>query len=101
MRGIKRTVRKNGPVLGHRDGIAGIRLLSYIEALLNIYLPSYRWILESNVPGLVSELRILSARSDVVLLDVTVNGDISDMSSPLSHAALVCRYVGGAWPSSL
>ena len=41
MRGIKRTARANGLILGHRRGVHGTSLLSYIDARRLIYLPSY------------------------------------------------------------
>jgi hypothetical protein len=99
MRGIKRTVRSNGPVLGHREGLAGHRLLPYVEARRRIYLPSFLWVLENKVPDLVDELRRLARQRDVVLLDYTTNGDVDDTSTPLSHAALVRRHLEGDWPT--
>jgi hypothetical protein len=98
MKGLKRTVRRNGAVLGHRDGLTGDRILSYVEARRHIYLPSYRWVLEHKVPDLIAELRMRAVSRDVVLLDYTTNGDVSDESSPLSHAALVKRWVEADWP---
>ncbi|MEC3892988.1 DUF6939 family protein [Nocardiopsis sp. LDBS1602] len=95
MRGLKRTVRRYGPVLGHRAGPRGDRLLPYEAARRLIYLPVYRWVLEHRVADLVERLR---AKEEVVLLDHTTNGDVSDPSSPLSHAALVRSYVEDAWP---
>ncbi len=47
MRGIKRTVRRFGPVRGHRDGLTSDRLLTYEEARRRIYLPAYLWVLEN------------------------------------------------------
>ena len=35
----------------------------------------------------------------VVLLDFTTNGDVEDLATPLSHAALVKRFVEGSWPA--
>ncbi|NKZ03247.1 DUF6939 family protein [Actinomadura latina] len=90
MKGIKRTVRRLGPPLGHRfEG----RLLGYEEARRLIYLPTYRWMLDHRAPALVAELRELSTKHTVVLLDYTVNGDVADLSKPLSHAALVVQHV--------
>lgn len=86
MAGIKRTVRKYGPVLGHRDGLHGERLLPYETARRLIYLPAYRWVLEHRAADLVERLRDLAGRQDVMLLDYTTNGDVTDPSSPLSHA---------------
>ena len=99
MKGIKRTVRRYGRVLGHREGLAGIRLLPYVEARRRIYLPAYLWVLEFKVPDLVDELRLLASERDVVLLDYTTNSDIGDTRTPLSHAALVKRDVEGQWPT--
>ncbi|WP_219464942.1 DUF6939 family protein [Nonomuraea rhizosphaerae] len=91
MKGIKRTVRRLGPPLGHRlDG----RLLGYEEARRALYLPAYRWMLDHRAADLVGELRDLAGRRTVVLLDYTTNGDVADLSAPLSHAALVARRVG-------
>jgi hypothetical protein len=97
MTGLKRTVRKYGPVLGHRAGLSGDRLLPYEEARRRIYLPAYRWVLEHRLADLVEELR--TAEGDVVLLDYTVNGDVADTSAPLSHAALVRLHAEQQWPA--
>ncbi|MDL4817979.1 hypothetical protein QP089_27285 [Actinomadura sp. OS1-43] len=97
MRGIKRTVRRYGPVRGHRAGLEGDELLPYGRARREIYLPAYRWVLENKVAHLVEELRRLG---EVVLLDYTVNGDVDDLSTPLSHAALVGRFAENRWPYS-
>ena len=57
MRNIKRTVRKYGKPLGHRKGINGTELLDYIEARKQIYIPSYRWVLENKVSDIISRLK--------------------------------------------
>jgi hypothetical protein len=97
MTGLKRTVRRFGPVLGHRAGLEGVDLLPYEEARRRVYLPTYRWVLENRVEAEVAELRALAAERDVVLLDYTTNGDVTDLSTPLSHAALVARHLEGGW----
>ncbi|WP_234348553.1 hypothetical protein [Kitasatospora sp. MY 5-36] len=96
MKGLKRTVRRFGPVQGHRTGLHGDRLLSYETARRRIYLPAYRWVLEHRAADLVERLR---EKDEVVLLDYTTNGDVADPSSPLSHAALVRLYAEGRWPA--
>jgi hypothetical protein len=98
MRGLKRTVREYGPVRGHRDGLDGDTLLPYETARRRIYLPAYRWVLENRTADLVDRLRAMAADGDVVLLDYTTNGDVTDPSTPLSHAALIAHYVRGHWP---
>lgn len=99
MAGLKRSVRRYGPVQGHRAGLRGQTLLDYETARRQIYVPSYRWMLEHRAPDLIDELRRLAGDRGVVLLDYTTNGDLADLSSPLSHAALVVRYVTDQWPS--
>ena len=87
MKGIKRTTRRLGPPLGHRlDG----RLLGYEEVRRLIYLPAYRWMLDHRVAG----LRELTSHQTVVLLDFTTNGDVADLSTPLSPPALVAQHIG-------
>ncbi|MGW6494060.1 DUF6939 family protein [Nonomuraea angiospora] len=98
MTGLKRTVRKHGPVRGHRDGLHGDRLLTYRTARRRIYLPAYRWVLEHKTGDLVERLRLLAAGREVVLLDYTTNGDVDDPATPLSHAALICLHLQGKWP---
>ncbi|MFI9365227.1 DUF6939 family protein [Kitasatospora sp. NPDC053057] len=96
MKGLKRTVRRYGPVQGHRTGLDGNRLLPYETARRRIYLPAYRWILEHRVADLVEQLR---NKDDVVLLDYTTNGDVADPTTPLSHAALIQLHIEGRWPA--
>ena len=90
MKGIKRTVRRLGPPRGHR--LNG-RLLGYEEARRLLYLPTYRWMLDNRTPDLIAELRELSGNRTVVLLDYTTNGDVADLSTPLSHAALIAQRI--------
>ncbi|HKN51271.1 MAG TPA: hypothetical protein VJX66_02155 [Amycolatopsis sp.] len=98
MSGLNRTVRRHGEVLGHRKGLVGTELLPYERARRQIYLPSYRWVLENCVADLVGELREITAERDLVLLDHTTNGEIADLSKPLSHAALIAWHLDGSWP---
>jgi len=101
MSGLKRTVRRFGPVLGHRDGLRGSGLLDYETARRRIYLPAYRWVLDNCVSDVLEELRELGAERPLVLLDYTTNGDVANLATPLSHAALVARYLTGRWDDSL
>jgi hypothetical protein len=90
MKGIKRTARPLSPPLGHR---LGGRLLGYEEARRLIYLPAYRWMLDYRAAGLLARLRELASQQTVILLDYTANGDVTDLSAPLSHAALVAQRI--------
>lgn len=96
MKNLKRTVRTYGNVLGHRQGINGERLLSYAEARKNIYLPTYLWVLTNCLQDLLAQLR--EQQQTVVLLDYETNCDLDNLSSPLSHAGLIKRYLEGNWP---
>jgi hypothetical protein len=99
MQGLKRTGRKYGRVRGHRAGVSSPSLLGYLEARQELYLPMYRWVLDNRVSGLVQQIRQMLSESDVVLLDYETNGDVHDLSSPLSHAQLVKAHVEGSWPA--
>lgn len=96
MTGLKRTVRRFGAVRGHQTGLHGETLLDYSTARWQIYLPTYRWVLEHRLAELVDELRVID---DLVLLDYTTNGDPADTSSPLSHAALLAHHLNEDWPT--
>ncbi len=99
MKGIKRSVRKYGKVLGHRAGLAGSELLSYAQARRQLYLPSYQWVLENYLQDLLERLKNLEMEKTVVLLDYETNSDVDNLSRPLSHASLIVRYLEGNWPS--
>jgi hypothetical protein len=98
MRGIKHTAASFGPPLGHRRGLHGTVLLGYEQARREIYLPSYRHVLEGPAAAEVDRLRALAAQGVVVLLDYTRNDDPADLRTPLSHAALLRRHLLGDWP---
>ena len=100
MRGLKRSARQFGAVLGHRAGLQGDRLLTYAEARRLIYLPTYRWVLDHRLQDELAELRRLGAAQLVLLLDYETNGDIDDLTRPLSHASLILRYLEESWPNA-
>jgi len=98
MKDIKRTTRRFGKCLGHRKGVYGKELLEYIEARKLIYLPSYKWVLEHKIKGLVEKIKQLSVEHTVVLLDYETNSNVLDHSKPLSHASLIKAYIEGSYP---
>lgn len=103
MKGLKRTVRRFGPPLGHRKGAFGNELLSYLEARMQIYLPTYKWVLDNvdYVHDTVIKLKEQSKSQDIVFLDYNTSTDVHDTSKPLSHANLVKLYVEDNYPSEL
>jgi hypothetical protein len=98
MRKLKRTTRAFGRCLGHREGLFGERLMSYLEARKLIYLPTYRWVLEHKLAGEVARLRALAQAGPVVMLDYEINCDVEDLTRPLSHAGLVVAYLEDRYP---
>lgn len=99
MKGLKRTVRKYGKPLGHRKGVHGTELLSYLDARKQIYLPAYKWVLDNKVQSIIDRLRSASeSGKTIVLLDYETNSDVENPKKPLSHASLVKAYVEGLPP---
>lgn len=101
MKGIKRTVRKFGKPLGHRKGIGGTELLDYLTARKQIYLPSYAWLLQNKTTSEVDQLIQIALRQDLVLLDFETNADIDNTKKPLSHAALIKKFIDKKYPELL
>lgn len=101
MKNLKRSARRFGRLMGHRKGIYGTELLNYFDARMQIYLPSYKWILD-NVPrvhALIERIAESAKSHDIVFLDYNTNDDYRDLSSPMSHAALLKLYIEGNYPS--
>lgn len=98
MKGIKRTVRKHGRVLGHRKGVHGTEILGYVEAKHQIYIPAYRWMLEHRAMYIIERLRKASETKTIVLLDYNTCCNVDDETKPLSHAYLVKAYTEGLYP---
>lgn len=98
MKGIKRTVRKFGKPLGHRKGVTGTELLDYLTARKQIYLPSYAWLLQNKTISEVDQLIQIALRQDLVLLDFETNANIDNTNKPLSHAALIKKFIDKKYP---
>lgn len=89
MKNLKRTVRKFGKPRGHKKGVNGSELLGYIEARKQIYVPTYKWILENRLQEEVKQLKIVASKKHLILLDYETNGDVENYRKPLSHAHLI------------
>lgn len=99
MKGLKRTVRRFGEPLGHRKGVNGTELLGYIEARKQIYIPTYKWVLENKVATIIDKMKKASDEGKIiVLLDYDTNADVENVKKPLSHASLIKAYVEGIYP---
>lgn len=98
MKGIKRTIRKHGRVLGHRKGVHGTEILGYVEAKHQIYIPTYRWMLEHKTMDIIKRIRKASETKTIILLDYNTCDDIDNETKPISHAYLVKAYAEGLYP---
>lgn len=98
MKGLKRTVQRFGKPLGHRKGVNGTELLGYIEARKQIYIPTYKWVLENKVADIIERLREANKTKTIILLDYDTNADVENAKKPLSHASLIKAYVEGIYP---
>lgn len=93
MKNLKRTTRKFGKVLGHQKGIYNTELLDYYNARLNIYVPSYEYVLKNYLNDLVEKLQTISTTKSLVLLDYETNTDLKNITKPLSHASLIKSFI--------
>lgn len=98
MKNIKRTVRKYGKPMGHQKGVYSNELLDYVEARKQIYIPTYKWVLENKVQSIIQRLREASKTKTIILLDYDINDDVENVKKPLSHASLIKAYVEGIYP---
>lgn len=98
MKNIKRTVRRFGKPLGHRKGVNGTDLLGYIEARKQIYIPTFRWVLENKVADIIAKMKAAAKTKTIVLLDYDTNSEVDNPSKPLSHAYLIKAYIEGLPP---
>ena len=101
MKGLKRSSRVHGKILGHRKGVDGETLLNYQDARWKIYIPTYKWMLEHKAFKIIEYFRSFCQKNPnvtLVLLDYQTNCNIEDLTKPLSHAFLVKSYVEGLPP---
>lgn len=98
MKNIKRTVRTHGRVLGHQKGVKSDETLGYVEAKHQIYIPTFKWVLENKVAEIIERLKAASKNQTIVLLDYNTCCDVDSDSKPLSHAFLIKAYVEGLYP---
>lgn len=65
-----------------------------------IYLPSYKYVLDTRVHDLIEKIAERAKTHNIVFLDYATNTDVRNISSPLSHAGLVKLYIEGKYPSA-
>lgn len=101
MKNIKRTVRTHGKVLGHQKGVNSSVILGYVEAKQQIYIPTFKWVLENKVSHIIDRLRNASKDKTIILLDYNTCCDVDSPAKPLSHAYLIKAYVEGLYPYAM
>lgn len=97
MKGIKRTIRTCGKILGHRKGVLGNEILGYTDAKRDIYLPSYKWVLENKLVKEIQKLKLILEKNDLILLDYETNLEIFNIK-PISHANLIRLFILNKYP---
>lgn len=98
MKGLKRTCRIHGRVLGHRKGVNGTEILDYQTAKSFIYIPTYKWVLENKVVSIIDKMREVISKQDIILLDYNTSENVLDETKPLSHAYLIKAYLLKIYP---
>lgn len=98
MKGLKRTCRTHGRVLGHRKGVNGTEILDYQTAKSFIYIPTYKWVLENKVVSIIDKMREVISKQDIILLDYNTSENVLDETKPLSHAYLIKAYLLKIYP---
>lgn len=100
MKNLKRSVKKYGVPLGHQKGVDSNELLDYIHARMEIYLPTYKWVLDNvdSVRGVIEKIKEKSKEKDIVFLDYNTNIDPWNTDKPLSHAGLLKLYIEDKYP---
>lgn len=104
MKNLKRTVRRFGKPLGHAKGaFNSAELLDYGTARKEIYLPTYLWVIENieSVRNVVAKISEKSENTDLVFLDYNTNENLDNFKKPLSHAALIKKYIEGTYPGMI
>lgn len=93
MKGIKRTIKRFGKIIGHRKGVNSLEILGYQAARLQIYIPTYQYVLENFLSEEIATLKSKLNYSDLVLLDYETNTDIYNLTKPLSHASQIANFL--------
>ena len=94
MKNLKRTNRTHGWCIGHQKGLGSKELLGYLTSRREIYVPSYKWMLENKCQKEIAHFKsLLEEGKTIVFLDYDTNEDIENASKPLSHAALIKKYI--------
>jgi hypothetical protein len=95
MKEVDREIKYGGKCKGFRNGLRGAKLMDEVEARKKILIPAYNWMLENKCGKLVNVLKKISEEKTLVLLDYSDNGDVENVSEPLSYASLLKAKIEG------
>ena len=93
MKGIKRSTRVNGKILGHQKGIYSKELLDYQTSRKEIFIHCYEWVLDNKLKDLLAEIIRRAKYKNLVFLDYNTNEAFDDLSKPMSHASIVKEII--------
>lgn len=87
-----------GRLIGFRQGFYNNYIMDVVEARRKILIPMYRWMLEQKTYCIIEHLRKIAQQQDIVILDDSINCDITNINVPLSYAWLIKSYIEGMYP---
>ena len=91
--------RKNlGQLIGFRQGFYNNYIMDVEEARRKILIPMFRWMLEQKTYCIIEYLREIAQQQDIVILDDSINCEITNINQPLSYAWLIKSYIEGLNP---
>lgn len=92
---VIRSEAELGRLIGYRRGIYGNYIFSEEEALKNIFVRTYRWILEHKVYKFISYMRTQSKENDIIFYEGCSCNNYCGYKLPVSIAALLKDYIEG------
>ncbi len=95
-RKLKRLSSTKGKYVGHSKGTRGVaktEVLEGTDAIREIYVPAYKWVLENKCSKIVEKIKELSKERTVILLDDKVVVKIEKATKIISPAALIKAYI--------
>jgi hypothetical protein len=87
-----------GRLIGFRQGLYNNYIMDVVEARRKILIPMYRWMLEQKTYCIIEYLRKIAQQQDIVILDDSINCEITNTNTPLSYAWLIKSYIEGLYP---
>lgn len=97
---VNKVCRDNnlGELKGYNRGAYGHVIYDEMEARKQIYVPTYKWILDYKANDLINFIRTQSEKKEVVILDKYIGSDIFNVNQPISNAYLIKAYAEGLYP---